>query len=222
MLKDIAKHIGHLVTTLGNLSSKLLGEGGPGVIKGLGSFLALMTKDQILIWDAWATALDQIATALERIATATSKAQHLINLGGGGLGALGHLLGGGGAPGGEAGGGVPASSVLGHHKGGKGAPAEQSGHNALGTNNWRGGLSYLAENGPELVLGPSIANLAPHSRVIPAGPTQALLRGQRQAPRHQVPTITGDVNIFHPFDGADVDRHLVRRARATALAGYSG
>lgn len=45
------------------------------------------------------------------------------------------------------------------------------GNNALGTDNWRGGLTWIAENGPELV------NLPKGSKVVPAGETRRLLSG---------------------------------------------
>ena len=45
------------------------------------------------------------------------------------------------------------------------------GHNAGGTDNWRGGLTYLAENGPELV------DLPQGSRVHTAQETRQILGG---------------------------------------------
>lgn len=52
---------------------------------------------------------------------------------------------------------------------GKGPQAQRPGHNAMGTNLWRGGPTWLAERGPELV------DLPRGSRVIPAPRSRELL-----------------------------------------------
>lgn len=76
------------------------------------------------------------------------------------------------------------------------------GHLARGTNNWRGGLAIVGEEGPELV------NLPAGSRVTPHGESMGALRGL--AGGSDSPTIVQLV-----VDGRILEQVLIRRTRET-------
>jgi TP901 family phage tail tape measure protein len=84
---------------------------------------------------------------------------------------------------------------------------------AKGTNNWLGGRAMIGERGPELVTGPTITDLDPGSRVIPADKTQDLLN---QSNNNSV-TSVGDTTNNNTFiiqvnseDGKIPDSELER------------
>lgn len=123
--------------------------------------------------------------------------------GGGFFSSLGSLFGGGGG-GGDGG----IGSIL------KDVGNMSFGKNATGTENWSGGMTWLAENGPELV------NLPRGSRVTSAAETRRMMSGNDNAP-------SGDVHHWH-LEGAVVTQDLLdqmneigrQSARAGADAGF--
>lgn len=203
MLEDIAKKAGHFASKVGDIVSKLAGAGGPGLVKLVGALAKYGIPELVFQFKIMFEVLDKTATAIDAIVTGLDKIK-IGNKGGkSGTSLLGALFTN------------PASGIgLLSHLGGL------LGGNAVGTNDWRGGLTRLAENGPELVYGPTVANLAPHSKVIPAGRTMSMLKDDRTSQRGAGGmTITGGVTINHPFDGRDVERHLLRKQRSLAMGG---
>jgi hypothetical protein len=80
------------------------------------------------------------------------------------------------------------------------------GHNAGGTNNWRGGLTWVGEGGKELV------NLPRGSQIIPAGLSRAMAQVAGAGGRGH----TVVQPIFNDFRGAVMTEDLLRQANASA------
>lgn len=197
ILKDIAKHAGEIASKIGDIVSKIFGTDGPGLIKGFGRIVETVGPKVLGYFDSLLQTLGLIVDAIDTITNGLGK----IHAPGTGNGKADAII----KPGLIATLGVFGSLL---------------GANAAGTNDWRGGLTRLAENGPELVYGPTVANLAPHSKVIPAGRTQSMLSEDRQPRRgpngHM---FTGPISITNPTDFRDVMRKIDRHHRTAALGG---
>ena len=102
-------------------------------------------------------------------------------------------------------------SSLGGLFGGK--PTVPVGKNASGTENWSGGLTWVAENGPELI------NLPGGTRITPAAQTRQLLAANDTAARG------GDVH-FYDLSGAvvyeDLMAKLEARSQQASVSGAMG
>lgn len=78
------------------------------------------------------------------------------------------------------------------------------GHNAAGTNNWRGGMTWVGEQGPELV------NLPGGSQVIPNGQSMAMAANQNGGNTF---SISVTVNADSTTNGASVARQVSQELR---------
>lgn len=82
--------------------------------------------------------------------------------------------------------GTLIDKVAGFFGGGGGSPGADIPHNASGTENFAGGMTYINERGGEMAILPS------GSKVIPADKSQALIEGM---PGRGMPTINVTVNV---------------------------
>jgi hypothetical protein len=111
-------------------------------------------------------ALNVIDKIVDRIETNLVNALFDAKSAGGGSGGLfGSILGGIGS---LFGGGSSSGVLVG------GSPLGQGGigHNAKGTDNWRGGLTWVGEKEPELIDVPRGARITPLSKMVGAGGSQ--------------------------------------------------